>query len=145
MKLSVSITIDRPPAVVWDFFAVNHVRNHPRWDPQMELRQLTPGPMRVGTIIHRRHTHTDPPTEGTMEIVELEPERVMGTVIRDMTPAGLVEMHSRLTTEATDDGRTKITGHLDIPTMDEPMDPGPIEASLRRMKELIETETPTSR
>lgn len=80
-----------------------------------------------------------------MEIVEFEAARVMGTVIRDMTPNGLVEMHSRLSAEATDDGRTKITGDLDIPAMKEQIDPGPIEASLSKMKELIETETATGR
>lgn len=142
MKLSVSTVIDRPPAVVWDFFAVNHVRNHPRWDPKMKLRQLTEGPIGVGTVIHRRHTHTDPPTEGTMEIVEFAAERVMGAVVRDMTPNGELVMHSRLTTEPMGAGRTTVTAHLDIAAMEEPMDPGPIETSLARMKELIEAETP---
>lgn len=141
MKLSVSTVIDRPPAVVWQFFAVNHVRNHPRWDPKMELRKLTEGAMGVGTLIHRRHTHTDPPTEGTMEIVEFETDRAMGAVVRDMTPAGPVEMHSRLTVEPMDDGRTTVTAYLDVPAMQEPMDRSPIEGSLRRMKELIESET----
>jgi hypothetical protein len=34
---------------------------------------------------------------------------------------------------------TRITGSLDVPSMAEPMDPAPIQHSLRRMKELIET------
>jgi hypothetical protein len=44
MKIEVSELIDRPPAEVFRFVAVDHVRNHPRWDPQMELEQLTEGP-----------------------------------------------------------------------------------------------------
>jgi hypothetical protein len=35
--MKVSTIIYRPPEVVWRFYAVNHLRNHPRWDPKMEL------------------------------------------------------------------------------------------------------------
>jgi uncharacterized protein YndB with AHSA1/START domain len=144
MRVSFTTVIDRPPAVVWEFFAVKHVRNHPRWDPKMELRQLTEGPMGVGTRIHRRSIRTDPPTEGTMEVVEFEPERVLAMVIRDDAPAGPLEMHSRMTVEPTGEGRTRLTGLIDVPTMEAPMDPSAIEASLSRMKELIEAETPAT-
>ena len=37
MKLELSQVIDRPPAEVFRFIATNHVLNHPRWDPKMEL------------------------------------------------------------------------------------------------------------
>ena len=37
MRLDVSEVIDRPPADVFRFYAVNHVQNHPRWDLDMEL------------------------------------------------------------------------------------------------------------
>ena len=33
--------VDRPPADVFRFVAVEHVRNHPRPDPKMELEQLS--------------------------------------------------------------------------------------------------------
>jgi hypothetical protein len=56
---------------VWRFVAVEHVRNHPRWDPDMELEQVTEGPIGVGTLIRRRNTHSDTPVEGTMEVVKL--------------------------------------------------------------------------
>jgi uncharacterized protein YndB with AHSA1/START domain len=137
VKLELSQVIDRPPAVVFRFVVVDHVRNHPRWDPKMELQQLSEGPIRVGTIIRRRHTHTGSPTEGTMEVVEYEPDRTFGMVIRD----GPVEMRSRMTMEPDGHGGTILRGSLDIPAMKEPMDPGPIQGSLRRMKELIESET----
>jgi uncharacterized protein YndB with AHSA1/START domain len=134
MKLELSQVIDRPPAEVFRFIATNHVQNHPRWDPKMELRQLTEGPIGVGTVIHRRHTHTGAPVEGTMEIVEFSPPHAFGMVIRD----GTVEMHSRMTFEPHDQNSTRITGTLDVPSMTDPMDPAPIEQSMRRMKELIE-------
>jgi uncharacterized protein YndB with AHSA1/START domain len=134
MKLELSQVIDRPPDEVFRFIATNHVQNHPRWDPKMELRQLTEGPMGVGTVIHRRHTHSGAPQEGTMEVVEYSPPDIFGTVIRD----GPVEMHSRMTFEPNGQDSTLITGTLDVPSMTEPMDPAPIQHSLDRMKELIE-------
>jgi hypothetical protein len=136
MKIQVSTLIDRPPRLVFQFIAVEHVRNHPRWDPKMELEQMTEGPIGVGTVIRRRHTHTGVPVEGTMEIVEFVPDRVLGMVIHD----GPMEMHSRMTFEPEGQNGTRITGTVDVPSMSEPMDPAPVQHSLRRMKELIETE-----
>lgn len=83
MQLSVSKSIDRPADVVFDFFAVHHLRNHPRWDPA----------------------------------------------------------HSRVTIEPETDARATITMHLDIPAMEASMDPSMMQATLDRMKELIESET----
>jgi len=134
VKIEVSQVTDRPPAVVFRFISVDHVRNHPRWDPKMELQQLSEGPIRVGTIIRRRHTQ-GAPTEGTMEVVEYEPDRTFGMVIRD----GPVEMLSRMTFEPDGQGGTIIRGSVDIPAMNEPIDQRPIEESLRRMKQLIES------
>jgi hypothetical protein len=136
VKLEVSKVIDRPPAVVFRFVAADHVRNHPRWDPKMELQQLSDGPIGVGTIIRRRHTHTSALVEGTMEVVEYEPDRTFATFIRD----GPVEIRSRMTTEPDGQGGSILRGTIDIPAMNEPIDRGPIEESLRRMKELIESE-----
>jgi uncharacterized protein YndB with AHSA1/START domain len=55
MEIEVETTIDRPVADVWRWYAVEHVRNHPRWDPDMELEQLSDGPMGLGTRIRRRN------------------------------------------------------------------------------------------
>jgi uncharacterized protein YndB with AHSA1/START domain len=136
VKLELSQIIGRPPAEVFRFIATNHVRNHPRWDPKMELHQLTDGPIDVGTVIRRRHTHAGFPQEGTMEVVEFSPPDAFGMVIRD----GPVEMHSRMTFEPHGQNSTRIAASLDIPSMPEPMDPAPIQHSLLRMKELIESE-----
>ncbi len=141
MTLSVSTVIDRSPDVVFDFCVVNHLRNHPRWDPRMELQQLTDGPVGVGTRFRRRHTRVETPVEGTMEVVEFEPDRAFGVVIHDMTPSGPLEVHSRMTLEPAGDGHTRLTVHLDIPGTEATMNPSMVEGSLRRMKELIESET----
>lgn len=140
-QLVVSRVIDRPPAVVFNFLAVNHLRNHPRWDPRMELHQLSDGPIGVGTRFRRRHTRVDVPVDGMMEVVEFEPDRALGVVIHDITPSGAIEVHSRMTTEPGEHGRTIVTIHLDMPAMEASMDPTMVEASLTRMKELIEAET----
>lgn len=141
MKLEISTVIDRSPSVVFDFFAVNHVRNHPRWDPHMELEQVTTGPVGVGTRIKRRNTRFGSPIEGTMDIVEFERGRSFGAEIVDQTPNGPMEIRSRATLEYLDESVTKLTLYLDIPSMTAPLDSSMIEGSLRRIKELVETET----
>lgn len=73
MELELSTVVERPVAAVWDFYAVHHVENHPRWDPDLELENTTDGPIGVGTVIRRRSTRFEPASEGTMEVVEFEP------------------------------------------------------------------------
>ena len=58
---------------------------------------MSDGPIGVGTMIRRRNSRSGTPVEGTMEIVEFEPNRVMAVMIHD----GPVEIrigasHSRL-------------------------------------------------
>ena len=117
MELEVSTVVDRPLAVVWDFYAVHHVENHPRWDPDLELENTTGGPIRVGTVIRRRRTRFDPPSEGTMEVVEFEPPRLMRVKTQDgsMTINGFARF-----AEAGDNG-TRITLGGEFPGMDDSM------------------------
>jgi hypothetical protein len=68
---------------VFRFCAREHVRSHPRWDPEIELERISPGPVGVGTIIRRRNSHSGAPIDGTMEIVEYDPDRAFGGVIRE--------------------------------------------------------------
>ena len=140
MKIEVSRVIDRPPDVVFGFVAVDHVRNHPRWDPAMELEQLTPGPIRNGTILRRRHTRAGAPIEGTMEVVEWEPPNRLAWLVHD----GPVEMLGRTTIEPEGDDASRMTITVDIPGNPDPLDPLPVETSISRMKAMIESETPTA-
>jgi hypothetical protein len=137
VRLEVHEVIDRSPSDVFRFVATEHVRNHPRWDPVMQLEQVTDGPIGVGTTIRRRHTHYGDPVEGTMEVVEFEPDRAFGMVIHD----GPVEIRSRLSFDPEGQESTRLTGIIEIPSATSPIDPAPIEASLREMKRLIESET----
>ncbi|OGO61327.1 MAG: hypothetical protein A2032_02960 [Chloroflexi bacterium RBG_19FT_COMBO_49_13] len=130
VQLQVSQVIDRPVADVFHFYAHDHVRNHPRWDPDIELWLESEGPIGVGTIIRRRNSRSGTPVEGTMEVVEYEPNRVFAMVIHD----GPAEMRGRTTFEAAGKNQTTITTLIDLPGMDESMDKSFLTIRLERTK-----------
>ena len=140
LKVQVSVVIDRPVEEVFHFYAHEHIRNHPRWDPDMELWPVSDGPIGVGTVIRRRNSRSGTPVEGTMEVVEFEPNRALGMIIHD----GPAEMRGRATFEAAGDNRTVITTEIELPGMDESMDKSfltsRLERSGRNMKQLMESE-----
>jgi hypothetical protein len=139
VKVQVSKVIDRSVADVFRVFAYEHVRNHPRWDPLMQLEQVTDGPIGVGTIIKRINSHSGSPVEGTMEITEFEPNRSIGLIVHD----GLIEMISLAVYEAEGDGKTNVTMSLEIPNMDESMTgmmTSEMEKVAQTIKQFIELE-----
>jgi hypothetical protein len=140
MRAEVSQTIGRPIAAVFHFYAHEHVRNHPRWDPEIELEQLSPGPIGVGTVIRRRNSRSGAPVEGTMEITEFERDQAFGAVIHE----GPVEIRGRATFEPVGADRTLLTVSVDMPEADARWDVGLItsrmERSVRNIKELVEAE-----
>jgi len=139
VRIEVSEEIDRPVPVVFKFYADDYVRNHPRWNPAIELWRDSDEPIGLGTIIQRRNSMTGTPVEGTMEIVEYEPNRAFAGVTRE----GPMETHGRTTFEEVSEGRTRITVTADMP-IDESMKDrmtGMIQRSIRNIKELIEAET----
>lgn len=139
VKVQASQVIDRRVADVFHFFAVEHVRNHPRWDPFMRLEQISDGPVRVGTVIKRINSRSGTPVEGTMEVVEFEPNRAIGMLTHD----GPVEIRGRTTFEAVGDAQTTLTIRVEIRGMDESMEgmmTGAIQKSLQNIKQLIESE-----
>jgi hypothetical protein len=132
--------IDRPVDKVFHFFAVEHVRNHPRWDADIELWLDSDQPIGVGTIIRRRNKRSGTPVEGTMEVVEFEANRAIAMVIHERA----AEMRGRTTFEAIDDNQTRLTTIIDIPWMDENTDKtflnSRLESSARIRKQLMEAE-----
>ena len=140
-RFEVSQIIDRPADQVFDFFARQHVRNHPRWDPDIELWQDAEVPLQAGTVIRRRNSRSGTPVEGTIEVLEFKPNRVFATVIHD----GPMEMRSRVLFEAKGDRQTLLTMLIDIPSMDENMDKtfltGRLQRSIENIKQMIESET----
>jgi hypothetical protein len=115
MEIKVSTEVERPVADVWRFYAVDHVRNHPRWDPDMHLEQRTDGPIGVGTRIRRVNTRWGEPVEGEMEIVEFERERMMASVIHDAN----MDIQGRAMFEPRDAGRTNVTVSADFPGLED--------------------------
>ena len=139
VRIEVSEEIDRPVPVVFNFYANDHVQNHPRWDPDIELWHNSDEPIGVGTIIQRRNSRFGTPVEGTIEVVEYEPNQAFGTATRD----GSMEIHGRATFEEVSEGRTRLTITAEMP-IDESMKDhmsGLVQGSLRNIKELIEAET----
>ena len=139
VQLQVSQVIDRPVDKVFHFYAHEHVRNHPRWDPFMQLEQVTEGPIGIGTIIKRINSRSGRPVEGTMEVVEFEPDQAIGMITHD----GPVEIHGRVTFEAVGEDQTILTLHVEIPGMDEStgsMMKSAIQKGYKTIKQLIESE-----
>ena len=139
MRIVVSTEIDRPVAKVWRWYAVDHVRNHPRWNPDMEMEQLTEGRIGLGTRIWRRNHHFDEPVEGEMEVTEWEPERAMGVRIHDAN----MDTEGRATFDPLGPEATRLTIEADFPGIDEgtaerlrPL----IERSVRNIRHMMESE-----
>lgn len=140
MELEVSTVIDRPLSTVWDFCAVHHVENHPRWDPSVELEAGSDDPIAVGTIIKRRTIRLGTTSEGTMEIVEFEPEKLM----RVKTQDGPMTIYGRTLFETVGDNQTKLVLGAEFPDLDDSMKETirpMMERSASNIKALIETET----
>lgn len=142
MRVEVSEVINRPVATVFHFYAHNHVANHPRWDPMMELEQISDGPIGVGTVIRRRHTHFSEPIDGTMEVVEFEDDKAMGVVIHD---GDAPEARGRMTCRPIGYNETELTISADLPGVEESTDSSSLEAMIRttvtNIKRLLESET----
>jgi hypothetical protein len=140
VKFELSEEIERPVEVVFRWYAEDHVRNHPRWDPYMELWLDSDAPIGLGTIIRRRNSRSGTPVEGTMEVVEYQPNQVFGVLTHD----GPIEIRGRATFGSLGPRLTKLTLTVDIPGLDESMQAPMTEAvkgGYRKIKELIERET----
>ena len=121
--------INRPIDKVFHFMVVEHVKNHPRWDSDIELWLDSDDPIGVGTIIKRRNSRNGTPVEGTMEVTEHEPDRKFTTIIHD----GPAKMVGGINFEPMGEDKTKVTTVIDLPDMDESMDTSFL---MKRLKEV---------
>ena len=138
--IQVSEVVGRPVADVFQFYAHDHIRNHPRWDPDMLLEQLSEGPVGLGTLIRRANTHSGSPVEGVMKIVEFDQNRTFAVEIQD----GPIRTNGRVTFAALDAERTRITISAEFPDIDDPslkerLTPL-VQRSARNIKKLVEPE-----
>jgi hypothetical protein len=139
-EVEVSTTIHRPLATVWEFCITNHIENHPRWDPSVELDAPSDDPIHVGSVISRRTQRFGETTEGTMEITELNPMRSM----RVRTQDGPMRIDGWMLFEAIDGQSTVFTRGGAFPDLDEER-AETIRTMMRQtgetIKNLIESET----
>jgi len=140
LQIEYSHVINRPVDKVFHFMVVEHVKNHPRWDSDIELWLDSNDPIGIGTIIKRRNSRSGTPVEGTMEVTEYELNRTFCTLIYD----GPIKTIGRINFEALSDDQTKITLIIDLPDMDKSMDTSflmsRLDETAKIRKELIEAE-----
>lgn len=138
--VEVSAIIDRSVEDVFRIHATEHVRNHPRWDPYIQLEQLTDGRIGVGTMIKRINSHSGVPVEGTMEVIEFEPNKSFGMIIKD----GNVELRGFAFYEAKGPNQTLYTLKTEFLGLDESMDKNALtsqmEAAIQNHKRFFESE-----
>lgn len=147
MRLRVEGTVERPPKALFGFVAREHWRNHPRWDPNIvEIVPLEPGPIGAGSRAHVRRKRGS--GDELLEVLAFEPDSrwvsrneigpfslVMTALI---TPAE--KAASRLTLIA--DTRAQGAARYLLPVL-APVFRRQMRASLKRIKEMVETETPS--
>lgn len=118
MKLELSAVINHPISDVFAFYADDHLENHPRWDPAMQLSLATDGTVGIGTVFNRQHTHFGDPVEGSMTVIDFERDQSFGLAIDD----GFGEFYARLGFEAIGPTRTRVSAVVDVPHMDDTAD-----------------------
>lgn len=131
VQLQHTHVIDRPLAAVFRFMVIDHIRNHPRWDSDIELEPTSDEPIGVGTVIRRRNSRSGAMIEGTIEVTEFKVNESVTMVIRE----GGMEIVGRIDFEALGDNKTRITQTIDLPGADESMDTSLI---VRRLNEVGE-------
>ena len=137
MRSQAEIVIDRPVGEVFKFWADDHVENHPRWDPDIQLWHDSGPPLAVGSTIRRRNTRSGEPVDGSMEIVRFERDKEVEFVIRD----GPMEFRGGGSFADLGGSRSTITTWAEIPGMTDEM-AGFITAAMERsvatIKRLVE-------
>lgn len=140
LQIEHSHVIDRSVDKVFHFMVVDHVKNHPRWDSDIELWLDSNEPIGVGTIINRRNSRSGTPVEGTMEVTEYETNQKISTVIREGSSMMIGEIYF----EAVGDDQTKVTTKVNLPNMDKNADTSFLMQRLEEVgkirKNLIESE-----
>ena len=145
MRQRVEITIERPPAVVFDFVARDHWRNHPRWDSNVvEIIPLEEGPIHTGSRarVRRKRGRGDE----VLEVLAFEPDTrwvsrsEIGPFALEMSaliePVG--DAASRLTLVAETQARGAVRYLLPVLA---PLFRRQMRMSLKHIEEMVESET----
>lgn len=142
MIIQMSVLIDRPVADVWGFYATDHVRNHPRWDPDIQLDAADDRPLGLGSVLLRHSTRSGTLVEGTMEVTRFEPESCLVMRVTE----GPVSMDGFAYFVGPDSDHTLLTLGADIPWLEESSTSAFLRDLLRRniatLKALAEGDIP---
>jgi hypothetical protein len=144
VKAQASIQIERPPDAVYAFVAEDFERNYPRWSPEVkELRMISKGPLRVGTIARQVRVDQGRRTESTFKITQLQPAQQL--TFQGTSFPFLVDYRFDGASE-----HTKLTFTFELRRLDLMMRPfeklirsavqDGAERTVRNLKRLIETE-----
>lgn len=139
VKAQATGIVDQPAYKVFQFHPVNHVQNHPRWDPNIRLDDLNEGPMRAGKTIKRINSRSGKLVEGTLEVVEFESDQAVTMLIHD----GPVRLIARAAYEAEGDNQTRLTMKIEFSDIDEMDTTGLVTAmqgSIRDINRLLTSE-----
>jgi hypothetical protein len=128
LKIEMSEVINHPISDVFKFYADNHLENHPRWDPEMQLSLATDGEVGIGTVFSRRHTHFGEPVEGSMTVIEFDRDQAFGLAIDD----GFGEFYGRLRFEAIGESATRVSSLVDVPGMPDSADSSLLQSVAER-------------
>ena len=118
MKIELSEVINHPISDVFAFYADDHLENHPKWDPEMQLSLATDGAVGIGTVFSRRHTRFGAPVNGSMTVIEFERDELFGLAIDD----GFGEFYARIGFEEAGESSSKVSAVIDAPHMSESAD-----------------------
>jgi len=141
INVEVTATVNRRVADAFRIFATNHVQNHPRWDSDISLEQISDGPVGPGTKIKRINTRSGSPIEGTMEVVEYEFNKKFGMYTKE----GSTEFRGLTLFEEIDSDHTILTHKIEFFGMDEVTDEKSmtalVQGAIQNHKGFIESET----
>ncbi len=76
IKAQADIQIEQSPDAVYGFITDGFERNYPRWSPEVkELRLLSKGPVRVGSVARQVRVDQGRRTESTFKITHMQPDQ----------------------------------------------------------------------
>jgi hypothetical protein len=150
IRLEMRTEIQKPPDDVYRFIAIEHGRNHPRWDTRaLQLIQLAPGPVAVGTrFAYRRRVLPGVTQKLELVVTEMEPDRKFAFRIEGSMRARAsytLQPGSRpAATVVQAVGDFEVPGpQLLAPLMRAIVKRG-VRQSQRRIKQMVEERAPTS-
>lgn len=74
-----SIEVESSPAEIFKFIGDEFFQNYPKWSPEVqELKQITPGPVKYGTMLRQVRIDVGRRTEANFKITIYEQNRRLG-------------------------------------------------------------------